>query len=62
MKLTIITLNQNSTLSLSLQINYQMYFEPYVIIAKDMAPRYDEGFVGYHFNKNSYFVELYAAG
>lgn len=54
--------NRNITFSFTFQIEYQMYFEPYVIMVKDKAPRYHEAFVGYLCDKKSYFMELYSAG
>eukprot|EP00969_Alexandrium_andersonii_P034062 1489819-Alexandrium_andersonii.AAC.1 len=38
---------------------YEEYFEPYVVLCRSDAPRYDERFRGYGKNKISYLWELH---
>ena len=43
-------------------ITYEKLFEPYVIIAKEFVPWYDERFVGYYRNKVSHLDHMYSIG
>eukprot|EP00945_MAST-04E_sp_MAST-4E-sp1_P003321 g3321.t1 len=40
------------------QILYELFFEPYVVVSKDM-PRYDQRFSGYGHDKSSHIFDLY---
>lgn len=43
-------------------VDFAEYFEPYVIVNKHLAPRYDERFRGYGFNKAEFLHHLNANG
>ena len=43
------------------QVLYELFFEPYVIVSKDM-PMYDQRFSGYGHDKSSHIFELYMRG
>ena len=43
------------------QVLYELFFEPYVVVSKDM-PMYDQRFSGYGHDKSSHIYELYARG
>jgi hypothetical protein len=43
-------------------IHYESRYEPYVIIARDLAPWADERFVGYGGNKIAYMNQLHGLG
>ena len=45
----------------SYRIKWEMYFEPYVLVPKDVT-RYDRRFMGYGFNKASHIMKLKAQG
>ena len=44
------------------QIDYAAGYEPYVIMWREMAPRYYESLVGFFLNKISFLLDLHAAG
>mmetsp|Transcript_26649 Transcript_26649/g.83578 ORF Transcript_26649/g.83578 Transcript_26649/m.83578 type:complete len:421 (-) Transcript_26649:37-1299(-) len=46
----------------SYEIQYEEYFEPYVVLDRRLAPRFDERFRGYGLNKCSFFRHWHALG
>ena len=44
------------------RIEYEEYFEPYIIANKHVLPRYDERFRGYGMNKISHLLNVAAHG
>jgi glycosyltransferase-like protein LARGE len=43
-------------------IEYKQYFEPYVLVAQQHVPWYDERFVGYHRNKVQHCEHMHGLG
>ena len=48
--------------ALFLQIAFQMYYEPYIIMETAKVVRYDSSFVGGYFDRSSHVMELHAQG
>ncbi|XP_040569954.1 xylosyl- and glucuronyltransferase LARGE2s isoform X1 [Lepeophtheirus salmonis] len=44
------------------KIQWAEDFEPYIVVHKDLVPKYDTRFVGFGWNKVSYILELFASG
>eukprot|EP00096_Caligus_rogercresseyi_P012646 TRINITY_DN5364_c0_g1_i1.p1 TRINITY_DN5364_c0_g1~~TRINITY_DN5364_c0_g1_i1.p1 ORF type:complete len:743 (+),score=142.12 TRINITY_DN5364_c0_g1_i1:258-2231(+) len=44
------------------KIQWAEDFEPYVMVHKDLIPKYDTRFVGFGWNKVSFILELFASG
>jgi len=47
---------------LSYQVSYKEFFEPYVVLNRKSAPRFDERFRGYGLNKCSFLRHCHALG
>lgn len=46
----------------SLQVNWEADFEPFIVVPRKEAPFYDQRFVGFGWNKVSHIMELDALG
>jgi len=51
---------KNTSSDWTYHVDFAEYFEPYVIVNKHLAPRYDERFRGYGFNKAEFLHHLNA--
>jgi len=56
------SLIRSNYLNVVKQIQWNEYFEPYVVVEKALAPKYWPEFVGRFFNKESQLAELFAMG
>ena len=45
-----------------LQVEFKMYYEPYIIMERAKVVKYDNSFVGRYFDKSTQLMELYAQG
>ncbi len=56
----IVTANARTALTFFYQIYWKPDFEPYIVLRRDICPKYNEAFMARYYNKASHALELFA--